>query len=169
MVVSQEVVNLPTIIDKALKLNLSNVDHSRVEVIVDMSVEVPSNVISDEMRLVQVLANLLNNAIKFTAQGKITLSVDSLITNEKGTQVRFRVTDTGIGIASDKQGHLFNAFSQADESMTRKYGGSGLGLSICQQIIKLLGGKISLSSQLGKGCELSFILPLQAGRTRSFR
>jgi len=161
MVVSQDAVNLPTIVDKALKLNIGNVDHSRVEVIVDMSVEVPSNVISDEMRLVQVLANLFNNAIKFTEQGQIKLLIDTLSSNDTEAQVRFRVIDTGIGIASDKQGHLFTAFSQADESMTRKYGGSGLGLSICQQIIKLLGGEISLISHLGKGSELSFVLPLQ--------
>ena len=161
MVVSQDVVNLPIIIDKALKLNLSNVDHKRVEVIVDMAVEVPSNVISDEMRLVQVLANLFNNAIKFTEQGEIKLIVDALSANDSEVQVRFRVIDTGIGIASDNQSHLFNAFSQADESMTRKYGGSGLGLSICQQIIKLLGGEISLTSELGQGSELSFVIPLQ--------
>ena len=161
MIVSQEAVNLPTIIDKALKLNLSNVDHSRVEVLVDMSVAVPSNVISDEMRLVQVLANLFNNAIKFTEQGQIKLTIDVLSSNDSETQVRFRVSDTGIGIASNKQSHLFNAFSQADESMTRKYGGSGLGLSICQQIIKLLGGEIRLTSRLGEGSELSFVLPLK--------
>ncbi|HBY87409.1 MAG TPA: histidine kinase, partial [Colwellia sp.] len=76
-------------------------------------------------------------------------------------KLRFRVSDTGIGIASNNQNHLFKAFSQADESMTRKYGGSGLGLSICQQIIKLLGGKITLTSQLGQGSELSFVLPFQ--------
>jgi len=161
MIVSQDAVNLPTIIDKALKLNMGNVDHQRVEVIVEMSVEVPSNVISDEMRLVQVLANLFNNAIKFTEQGQIKLIVDTLSSNDTEAQVRFRVIDTGIGIASDKQGHLFTAFSQADESMTRKYGGSGLGLSICQQIIKLLGGEIHLTSHLGEGSELSFVLPLQ--------
>jgi len=161
MIVSQDAVNLPTIIDKALKLNMGNVDHNRVKVIVDMSPEVPSNVISDEMRLVQVLANLFNNAIKFTEKGQIKLIIDSLSSNEAEAQVRFRVIDTGIGIASDKQGHLFTAFSQADESMTRKYGGSGLGLSICQQIIKLLGGEINLTSHLGEGSELSFVLPLQ--------
>ncbi len=161
MVVSQDEVNLPIIIDKALKLNMGNVDHSRVEVIVDMSPEVPSNVFSDEMRLVQVLANLFNNAIKFTEQGQIKLIVDTLSSSETQAQVRFRVIDTGIGIASDKQDHLFTAFSQADESMTRKHGGSGLGLSICQQIINLLGGKINLTSHLGEGSELSFVLPMQ--------
>lgn len=76
-------------------------------------------------------------------------------------KLRFQVSDTGIGIASHNQNHLFNAFSQADESMTRKYGGSGLGLSICQQIIKLLGGKIKLTSELGQGSVLSFTLPFQ--------
>lgn len=161
MIVSQDAVNLPTIIDKALKLNIANVDHQRVEVIVDMGAEVPSNVICDEMRLVQVLANLFNNAIKFTEQGQIKLIIDVLVLKGTVAKVRFRMTDTGIGIASDNQSHLFNAFSQADESMTRKYGGSGLGLSICQQIIKLLGGEISITSQLGQGCKLSFVLPLQ--------
>jgi signal transduction histidine kinase/ActR/RegA family two-component response regulator len=161
MIVSQNAVNLPTIIDKALKLNITNVDHQRVEILVDMSADVPSNVICDEMRLVQVLANLFNNAIKFTEQGEIKLIIDVLLLKDTVAKVRFRVRDTGIGIASDNQIHLFNAFSQADESMTRKYGGSGLGLSICQQIIKLLGGDISLTSELGQGSELSFVLPLQ--------
>jgi len=161
MIVSQDAVNLPVIIDKALKLNVTNLDIQRVEIIVDMSADVPSNVISDEMRLVQVLANLFNNAIKFTDKGQITLTIEALSVADTVAQLRFRVSDTGIGIASHNQSHLFNAFSQADESMTRKYGGSGLGLSICQQIIKLLGGKISLVSELGHGSELSFVLPFQ--------
>jgi CheY-like chemotaxis protein len=79
--------------------------------------------------------------------------------SEANTLVRFKVKDTGIGIAIDKQGHLFEAFAQADISMTRKYGGSGLGLSICQQIVKLLGGEITLKSSLDEGSEFSFILP----------
>jgi signal transduction histidine kinase/BarA-like signal transduction histidine kinase len=161
MIVSQDAVNLPIIIDKALKLNITNVDNQRVNIIIDMSADVPSNVISDEMRLVQVLANLFNNAIKFTEQGEIKLTVEALSVADTVAQLRFCVSDTGIGIASHNQSHLFNAFSQADESMTRKYGGSGLGLSICQQIIKLLGGKISLVSELGHGSELSFVLPFQ--------
>ena len=79
--------------------------------------------------------------------------------SETNALIRFKVKDTGIGIAKDKQGHLFEAFSQVDISMTRKYGGSGLGLSICQQIVKLLGGEITLKSDLGMGCEFSFVLP----------
>jgi CheY-like chemotaxis protein len=160
MVVNYEPINLPTIIDKALKLNLSNVNYDQVEVIVDIEANVPSNVKSDEKRLIQVLSNLLNNAIKFTAQGQIKLVVELLSENEAASDIRFNVSDTGIGIAADKQSQLFTAFTQADESMTRKYGGSGLGLSICQQIINLLGGEINLVSFLGQGSELSFTLSM---------
>jgi CheY-like chemotaxis protein len=160
MVVNYEPINLPTIIDKALKLNLSNVNYDQVEVIVDIEANVPSNVKSDEKRLIQVLSNLLNNAIKFTAQGQIKLIVELLSNNEAASDIRFSVSDTGIGIAADKQSQLFTAFTQADESMTRKYGGSGLGLSICQQIINLLGGEINLVSSLGQGSELSFMLSM---------
>ncbi|TPH12188.1 ATP-binding protein [Litorilituus lipolyticus] len=161
MVISKEPVNLAQVIDKALKLNVVNVDHQRVELLVEVSPDVPNDVFSDEMRLVQVIANLFNNAIKFTEQGSISLTVDNIGKGEDNVLVRFRMKDTGIGIAKDKQGLLFKAFSQADESMTRKYGGSGLGLSICQQIIKLLGGEISLKSALGEGSELSFVLPFK--------
>ncbi|RHW76622.1 ATP-binding protein [Colwellia sp. RSH04] len=161
MVISKEPVNLAHVIDKALKLNIVNVNHNNVDLLVDVSPDVPNDVISDEMRLVQVIANLFNNAIKFTEHGSIALKVDNIGSGENNVLVRFRMQDTGIGIAKEKQGLLFKAFSQADESMTRKYGGSGLGLSICQQIIKLLGGEISLKSELGRGSELSFVLPLK--------
>lgn len=161
MVISKETVNLAEVVDKALKLNIANVDTDKVNLEVELAADVPYQVISDEMRLVQVIANLFNNAIKFTEQGFVKLCIDSIASGSDNALVRFRMLDTGIGIAKDKQGHLFQAFSQADESMTRKYGGSGLGLSICQQIIKLLGGEINLKSELGKGSELSFVLPFK--------
>jgi len=161
MVMSHDVVSLPEIIDKALKLNITNVDMTKVAVSVDLNHDVPCYVVSDEMRLVQVFANLFNNAIKFTEHGEVKLLVDTIALSKEDALVRFKVTDTGIGIAADKQGVLFKAFTQADDSMTRKYGGSGLGLSICQQIIKLLGGEITLKSVLGQGSELSFVLPFK--------
>ncbi|MBU2894165.1 response regulator [Colwellia sp. D2M02] len=160
MVVNNDCVNLPEIIDKALKLNITNVNAEKVNIQVELDENVPSYVMSDEMRLVQVLANLFNNAIKFTEQGTISLFIEALSTNDEYSLVRFTMADTGIGIAKEKQGHLFEAFSQADDSMTRKYGGSGLGLSICQHIVQRLGGTITLKSELGKGSELSFKLPL---------
>jgi PAS domain S-box-containing protein len=159
MVIVKEAVNLPDIIDKALKLNAANVYAKKLTMRVDLSAKVPSFIISDEMRLVQVLSNLFNNAIKFTEQGEVALFIDIIDLNATNALVSFKVKDTGIGIASDKQGHLFEAFTQADISMTRKYGGSGLGLSICQQIVKLLGGEITLKSSPDNGSEFSFILP----------
>jgi len=159
MVIIKEVVDLPETIDKALKLNTANVYAKKLNMCVELAANVPNLLMSDEMRLVQVLSNLINNAIKFTEQGEISLLIDSIGLSETNALIRFKVIDTGIGIAKDKQGHLFEAFSQADISMTRKYGGSGLGLSICQQIVKLLGGEITLKSDLGAGCEFSFVLP----------
>jgi len=159
MLIVKEAVNLPDIIDKALKLNAASVYAKNLIMRVELSAKVPSLIMSDEMRLVQVLSNLLNNAIKFTEHGGVALLIDTVGISEDNALVRFKVKDTGIGIASDKQGHLFEAFTQADISMTRKYGGSGLGLSICQQIVKLLGGEITLKSSLDEGSEFSFILP----------
>jgi len=159
MIVVKEIINLPTVIDTALKLNSANLFIKKLKLHIELDSNVPSLLMSDEMRLVQVLSNLLNNSIKFTEHGEIALFIDSIGISETNALVRFRVKDTGIGISKENQGHLFEAFSQADISMTRKYGGSGLGLSICQQIVKLLGGEITLKSDLGEGCEFSFILP----------
>ncbi len=164
MTISKENIHLLEVIDKALKLNVADIDLEKVKLLVEVSPKVPSVVISDEMRLVQVLTNLLNNAIKFTENGHVKLLVDAISVNQTIAQTRFSVIDTGIGIAQNNQTNLFEAFTQADQSMTRQYGGSGLGLSICQQIIKLLGGEISLKSTLGQGSEFSFTLPLDIAK-----
>ena len=165
MIVLKEEVNLPSLLDKALKLNSVNIHTRKLQMRVELAADVPDIITTDEMRLIQVLSNLLNNAIKFTEQGEVALFIDTIGQSDSNALVRFRVRDTGIGIAKEKQGHLFEAFSQADISMTRKYGGSGLGLSICQQIVKLLGGEISLQSDLGHGCEFSFVLPFTIPQT----
>ncbi|MGL1956983.1 MAG: ATP-binding protein [Colwellia sp.] len=159
MIIAKEPVNLAAIVNKALNLNVVTVEEKKLTMQVAFDAQVPTCVESDEMRLIQVLANLLNNAIKFTQQGEVKLLIDTIALSETNALVRFNVVDSGIGIAPENQENLFEAFTQADESMTRKYGGSGLGLSICQQIVKLLGGEITLKSQLGRGCEFSFVLP----------
>jgi signal transduction histidine kinase/ActR/RegA family two-component response regulator len=159
MLIINEEVNLAAILNKALKLNIEGIHSKKLQMKIELGANVPTVINTDEMRLIQVVSNLLNNAIKFTEQGEVALYVDKVGERDTNVLVRFKVKDTGIGIARDKQGYLFEAFSQADISMTRKYGGSGLGLSICQQIVKLLGGEISLESDLGQGCEFSFILP----------
>jgi len=161
-------ISIDHIVDQAVKLNIGMISQKQLSLKINIDLGVPDVVLTDDMRLVQVLTNLLNNAMKFTHQGEILIDVKKVdeaecatlhLNDETDTLVRFTVADTGIGIAQDKQGHLFEAFRQADESMTREYGGSGLGLSICQQIVNLLSGEISLISELGKGSAFSFVLP----------
>ncbi|MCF2907205.1 ATP-binding protein [Pseudoalteromonas sp. DL2-H2.2] len=120
---------------------------------------VPKEVVSDKHRLQQVLLNLLNNAIKFTHEGFIRLEVEN-IGNMEQVMLKFTVADSGIGIAKDKLPHIFNPFYQEDESTTRRYGGSGLGLCICQQIIELCGGHLNCQSQQGKGTQFDFNWPV---------
>lgn len=153
--------SLDDIVNQAVNLNIGHANQKGLEVIVNIESNVPLTAITDEMRLVQVLSNLLNNAIKFTPRGSVTIHLAVIAISDIDTLVRFRIIDTGIGIAEDKQDHLFEAFKQADESMTREYGGSGLGLSICQKIVNLLGGEIKLISNNGVGTEFNFVLPLK--------
>ena len=159
MFITKYSTSLDVIVNKALKLNMGMASNNDLKLVVDIESDVPEIVMTDEMRLIQVLTNLLNNSVKFTHQGEISLKVEVTAKSENNVLVRFIVKDDGIGIAKDKQAHLFDAFRQADESMTREYGGSGLGLSICQQIVNLLGGEITLTSELGQGSEFSFVLP----------
>lgn len=110
---------------------------------------------TDSQRLEQVLKNLIANAIKFTEQGSVTLSVQPLSDN----QIAISVTDTGIGIAEDQQRRIFEAFHQADSTISRRFGGTGLGLSISRELVRLLGGTIHLKSQPGKGSTFTIIIP----------
>ncbi len=113
--------------------------------------DLPEQVTTDEYRLRQVLTNLLSNALKFTHRGEIKVSAHT-----QGTFIKIEVSDTGIGIAENKIHTIFQTFSQADTSTTREYGGSGLGLAISKRLVELLGGKISLKSEEGKGSTFSF-------------
>jgi CheY-like chemotaxis protein len=167
-------VSIDHMVDQAVKLNIGMISEKKLSLKINIDFDVPDIVLTDDMRVVQVLTNLLNNAMKFTHQGEISLSVETVDAAEYSVEsaleasqvfVRFVVSDTGIGIAKDKQGHLFEAFRQADESMTREYGGSGLGLSICQQIVSLLSGEISLKSELGEGTSFTFVLPFDVVQT----
>ena len=116
---------------------------------------------SDPVRLTQVLLNLTSNAIKFTKQGLVTLSITVINNNDKSMGLEFKVTDTGIGIEADKLKHIFEQFSQADSDTTRHYGGSGLGLAITKGILDAFGTEIHVSSELGKGSAFGFILNMQ--------
>jgi signal transduction histidine kinase/HPt (histidine-containing phosphotransfer) domain-containing protein/ActR/RegA family two-component response regulator len=116
--------------------------------------DVPAQIRSDPYRLQQCLINLTNNALKFTTQGHVHLRV-SLQHDGNGQSIRFDVEDTGIGIAADKQAAIFESFTQADGSTTRKYGGTGLGLTVTKQLVMLLGGELSLTSEADRGSTFS--------------
>jgi signal transduction histidine kinase len=124
---------------------------------IDLEPGVPDVVVGDPGRLRQVLINLLGNAIKFTSAGSVSLRV-RLLTREQGAvTVQLSVSDTGVGIPPEAQAAIFQAFTQADASTTRKYGGTGLGLSICHRLVTLMGGRIWVESEVGKGSTFHFI------------
>jgi len=129
--------------------------------VIEKSAEVPEFFHTDKMRLEQIIKNLLSNAIKFTTAGAVTLNIN---TNEKLGALVFKVTDTGVGIAPEKQGMIFEAFQQADGSTRRKFGGTGLGLSISRELAKLLGGYIDLKSAEGKGSVFTLTLPIDKNK-----
>ena len=127
----------------------------------EIAPNVPQLLSGDPVRLNQILTNLINNAIKFTEKGEVKLSVDIISEDDKTINLRFVVQDTGIGIAEDKIESVFESFTQASSDTTRKYGGTGLGLTISRQLIELQGGTISLVSKLGAGSSFSFVLPVK--------
>ena len=130
-----------------------------IDLVSHVGVTVPPFVVSDYVRIRQVLLNLIGNAIKFTEKGSVEVSVALAQPESEGHVVlRFSVSDTGIGIPGDKQKLVFEAFRQADSSTARKYGGSGLGLAICSRLVKLMGGDICLSSEADKGATFSFTI-----------
>ncbi len=133
-----------------------------LEFIFDVRPEVPTNVVGDPGRLRQVVVNLISNAIKFTEKGEIEVTVSMEMPSDSGNILRFKIRDTGIGIPADKQGIIFEAFSQADSSTTRKYGGTGLGLTICAQLVEMMGGKITVESEARRGA--TFCFTAQVGR-----
>ncbi|MBD1390102.1 PAS domain S-box protein [Neiella sp. HB171785] len=127
-----------------------------IEIMFEVANEVPSAMRGDPLRLGQILTNLFSNALKFTKHGEIMLKVAFLATNEGKHQLKFTVRDTGIGMSPEQTNKLFQSFSQADSSTTRKYGGTGLGLAICRRLCHLMGGEIWVESQLGRGSDFIF-------------
>jgi PAS domain S-box-containing protein len=132
-----------------------------LSLVCDVTPNVPVNVLGDPTRLQQVLLNLLGNAIKFTEAGEVSLRVTPELDSAMPTGLRFTIADTGVGIPDDKLAMVFERFTQADSSTTRRYGGSGLGLTISKRLVELMGGRIWCESTLERGSTFSFVVPFE--------
>ena len=145
----------------------ANVGSKNISVLFDIDPSIAPLLVGDAMRLHQVLVNLGGNAIKFTAQGQVVLSLRQKQLQAGVASIEFSVEDSGIGISGENQSHIFSGFSQAESSTTRRFGGTGLGLAISQRLVELMGGKLQLSSVLGQGSSFAFSLDLPVASAAS--
>jgi len=161
--------NLRESLETTLKTLAMRADEKGLELMCEVAPEVPEMVRGDSSRLRQIVVNLVGNAIKFTDTGEIAVKVQ--LEAREGTDCicRFTVADTGIGIPEDKRESIFDPFSQADTSTTRKYGGTGLGLTISTRLVEMMGGKIWVESELGRGSQFHFTVRLAAADAKEIR
>src|SRR6185436_4338504 len=148
--------SLPELVGRLLKPLAVKADQKGLELLCDIDPSVPAGIVGDPGRLQQVLTNLVANAIKFTARGHVLIEVREDARVEGCTRLHFQVTDTGIGIPADKHKTIFEAFSQADGSTTRRFGGTGLGLTISSTLVQLMGGRMWVQSEPGRGSTFHF-------------
>ncbi|WPU97029.1 two-component regulator propeller domain-containing protein [Mucilaginibacter sabulilitoris] len=156
--------HLQNCVEGAIDVFADSIARKNLDLVYHIGDGVPDIICGDELRLRQILLNLIGNAVKFTDSGDILLEIKICGAEPGRTILEFRVKDTGIGIAPDKIDRLFKAFSQGDSTTTRKYGGSGLGLAISKRLVELMDGKIRVFSALGSGSTFSFDIPLKEGR-----
>ena len=157
-------IQLQTILDEVLDLLSPKIKSKNLGLFYLIESDVPKKLHGDDTRIKQILINLINNAIKFTEKGEIYIRVKFIEKIEGKIALQFDVTDSGIGISSEKIERLFRQFSQADSSISRKYGGTGLGLAICKKLTKMMGGSIWVESEVGKGSTFSFIIKLKENK-----
>jgi two-component system sensor histidine kinase/response regulator len=158
--------SLDEVLDNVSTVVGVKVHEKELEFLMDTPQDVPLALVGDPLRLGQVLINLCNNAVKFTEQGEIVISTKLLGKQDEWVMLQFSVRDTGVGLTQEQKGKLFQAFSQADMSTTRKYGGTGLGLTISKRLVNMMGGEIWVESEAGKGSE--FIFTAKFGLARKF-
>ncbi len=152
--------NIYDIANQVINVVLYQAQTKDIELLLNIEQGLPKTVLIDESRIKQVLINLLGNAVKFTELGEIELKIQKVKSDDKNITLRFSVRDTGIGIPLEKQIRIFDAFTQEDSSVSKKYGGTGLGLTISNQILKYMGSKLSLTSTINVGSEFYFDLEL---------
>ncbi len=155
--------DLEQLVNEVIAAFAAKAEAKQLDLILDMAPTIPTTVKADPVRLRQILTNLLANAVKFTEKGEVVVAVEAI--DNGGLRLCWSVTDSGIGIAQEKQAELFASFTQADSSTTRLYGGTGLGLAICKQLCQLMGGDIRVESQLGRGSRFSFSLPVEVAES----
>ncbi len=138
-----------------------------IDLVFDIDQDVPTYIVGDSLRLSQVLINILNNAIKFTKRGSVTLYVEMLEVKNNSTYLKFKVSDTGIGIKKEAIETLFDAYTQADTSTARQFGGTGLGLLISKKLVELMDGEIEVESEVGKGSDFIFTIKIDSWKKHS--
>ncbi|MFM2587829.1 response regulator [Vibrio sp. TBV020] len=148
--------NLDESVEGLVQVISHKVQQKGVELLIDVDPNLPVDLVGDPLRLGQILLNLANNAIKFTDQGEIIVKAEQLSRDDNDVMIQFSVSDTGIGMTEEQISRLFQSFSQADASTTRKYGGTGLGLTISKTLTELMGGEIWVESESGKGSQFYF-------------
>ncbi|CAH0997939.1 Sensor histidine kinase RcsC [Emticicia aquatica] len=161
MTFEQSPFNLSVSIDTMIQLFEAKINEKNLEFNKEYDERIPQILLGDQMRLRQIILNLVSNAVKFTTEGKITMSIRMLSKNTKKVSIEFKLTDTGIGIRKNKLEHIFNNFEQAHKETSSSYGGTGLGLAIVKQLVELQGGIIIVSSELGKGSTFGFVLDFE--------
>ena len=160
--------NIGRILQKIINVISFRVDEKRQTFIVNMDDNIPHFIVGDDQRLTQVITNLISNAVKFTPEGgEISLDMFMVREVENNCELRVVVTDSGIGISPEKQEKIFQAFEQAENEISREYGGSGLGLVISKNIVELMGGRIWVESEPGKGSKFSFTFKARRGEKKS--
>ncbi len=160
LVIEQREFSLNDLLAQVTQIISVDTNRKKLSFLTSVTPDTPRCLVGDSHRLLQILINLVNNAVKFTAEGSVSIEISGTVGNDNIVPLTVSVKDQGIGISNEKQAQLFDAFSQADTSTTRKYGGTGLGLSICKNLVELMGGKITLESAVGKGSCFSFTVPL---------
>jgi len=164
MEVEKEDFNLRACIEDVLDIFGTKASGLGLDLVYQIDNNVPLQIVGDDLRLRQILTNLVSNAMKFTHKGEVFVGVHLVEAGEENLTLRFEVRDTGIGIPPEKLGRLFKAFSQVDSSTTRKYGGTGLGLAISEKLVKLMEGEVHVESEVGQGSTFSFTIKTAEGK-----
>ncbi|WP_262966812.1 ATP-binding protein [Methylobacter psychrophilus] len=159
--IKDQAFSIKTLLQVLTDLFAASIEYKQLELFVMIDHKVPDIIWGDEQRIRQILTKLIGNAIKFTERGKVQVTIDVIKQEQNQFAIRFLVRDTGIGIPIESLELLFQAFTQADTSLSRKFGGTGMGLAICQQLVGLMGGTIDVSSQIGEGSVAEFTLWLR--------